>query len=92
LQGVSADAARERSRIAGREEHFLSGPHPDTHEVKPMCFEYYERMQRLEDQRRREQPEQKKPQADKDLEPSTPDRTEWKAPEEPARIREKVPA
>jgi hypothetical protein len=57
-----------------------------------MCFEYYERMQRLEDQRRREQSEQQKPQADRDLEPATPDRTEWKAPEEPARIREKVPA
>jgi hypothetical protein len=57
-----------------------------------MCFEYYERMQRLEEQRRREQLEQQKRSADRDLEHTAPDRTEWKAPEEPARIREKVPA
>lgn len=59
-----------------------------------MCFEYYERMQRLEDRRRRELLEEQK-QAEKDLERTRLEQTEWAewaAPEEPARAREKVPA
>jgi hypothetical protein len=56
-----------------------------------MCYEYYERLQRLEDQRRRESLEQQKRQAEKDLERTRLGQTE-KAPEEPSRIREKVPA
>ncbi len=57
-----------------------------------MCHEYYERLQRLEDQRRRESLEQSRPRTEKDLEQVRSEQTGRKAPEEPSRIREKVPA
>lgn len=57
-----------------------------------MCYEYYERLQRLEDKRRRESLEQQKRQAEKDLERVRLQQTERKAPGEPSRTREKVPA
>jgi hypothetical protein len=57
-----------------------------------MCYEYYERLQRLEDQRRRESLEQPKRQTEKDLEQVRGELTERKAPAEPSPIREKVPA
>ena len=56
-----------------------------------MCHEYYERLQRLEDRRRRESLEQQR-QTERSLEQVRPERTEWKAPEGPSRIRERVPA
>jgi hypothetical protein len=57
-----------------------------------MCFEYYERMQRQDEQRRRESLDEEKRRAEKDFELTQFDQTEWETPEEPAEIREKVPA
>jgi hypothetical protein len=57
-----------------------------------MCYEYYERLQRLEDKRRQGLLGQQKRQAEKDLERTRLDQTGWTAPEEPVRAREKVPA
>jgi|GEM_PF-2169294 len=57
-----------------------------------MCFEYRERIQRLEEQRRREVLERQR-QDEGDLERTTLEQLDWPTPEEPARSRdEKVPA
>ena len=56
-----------------------------------MCFEYYERLQRLEDLRRRELLELQKRQTERDLERTRLER-EWELPQEPARARQEVPA
>ncbi len=60
-----------------------------------MCFEYYERMERLEQQRRRGLLDQHQDQTQtrKDRESATLERLDWPTPEEPARtLDEKVPA
>ena len=57
-----------------------------------MCFEYYERLQRQGEQRRRELLELEKRPAERDHERPDLDQTEWVIPEEPARARDKVPA
>ena len=56
-----------------------------------MCFEYWERMERLEENRRRELLEQQRRQAEK-VQRVTLDELDWEIPEEPARTSdEKVP-
>ena len=57
-----------------------------------MCFEYYERLQRQEDLRRRELVELQKRQTEGDLERTRLEREEWELPQEPARARQEVPA
>jgi hypothetical protein len=57
-----------------------------------MCYEYYEQLQRREDQRSRELLELHKRQTERDLERTKLEREEWELPEEPARTREEVPA
>lgn len=57
-----------------------------------MCFEYYERMQRQDEQRRRESLDEEKRRAEKDFELTQFDQAEWETPEEPAQVQEKVPA
>ena len=57
-----------------------------------MCFEYYERMQRQDEQRRRESLDEEKRRAEKDFELTPFDQAEWETPEEPAQVQEKVPA
>jgi hypothetical protein len=57
-----------------------------------MCYEYWERMERLDERRRRELLELQRRQAERDLDRITLDRSEWTLPEEPARTqRDKVP-
>ena len=59
-----------------------------------MCFEYYERMERLERQRRSEPLDQHQDQSQtrKSRERATLERLDWPTPEEPARTQdEKVP-
>jgi len=58
-----------------------------------MCFEYYERLQRQEDQRKREHLELQKRQTERDLERTRLEKEEGEPQErEPARARHKVPA
>ena len=57
-----------------------------------MCFEYYERMQRQDEQRRRESFDEEKRRAEKDFELTQFDQTARETPEEPAQVQEKVPA
>jgi len=57
-----------------------------------MCFEYRERVQRLEELRR-EDLEQRRGRDEKEFERTTLERLDWPAPEGPIRSRdEKVPA
>jgi hypothetical protein len=61
--------------------------------VRTVCFEYQERMQRLDERRRRELLELQRREAEKDLERTTLERLDWTPPEEPARSSdEKIPA
>ena len=57
-----------------------------------MCFEYYERLQRQEDQRKRELLELQKRQTERDLERTKLEQDAWELPQEPAQPRQKVPA
>jgi hypothetical protein len=57
-----------------------------------MCYEYWERTQRLEERRRRELIDQRR-KTERDTQRTTLEELDWAAPEEPARtLDEKVPA